>query len=53
MTLRVRGEGPLPLRVVAYRDGLPQVPELTPLPDDLRWSAASSNFTMTAKTYRV
>jgi hypothetical protein len=43
----------LPLRAVTYRDGLPQVPELTPLPDDLAWSAASSNLTMTAKTYRV
>ena len=53
VTLRVRGEGLLPLRVVTYRDGLSQVPELTPLPDDLRWSAASSNLTMTAKTYRV
>jgi hypothetical protein len=41
VTLRVRGEGPLPLRVVPYRDGLPQVPELTPLPDDLTWSVAS------------
>jgi hypothetical protein len=51
--LRVRGEGPLPLRVVAYSDGLPQVPELTPLPDDLRWSAASSNLTMISKTYHV
>jgi hypothetical protein len=53
VTLRVRGEGPLPLRVVTYRDGLPQVPELTPVPDDLRWSAASSNLTMIAKTYHV
>jgi Peptidase family M28 len=51
--LRVRGEGPLPLRVVAYRRGLPQVPELTPVPDDLRWSAASSNLTVIAKTYHV
>jgi hypothetical protein len=51
--LRVRGAGPLPLRVVAYRRGLPQVPELTPVPDDLRWSAASSNLTMIAKTYHV
>jgi hypothetical protein len=53
VTLRVRGEAPLPLRVVAYRGGLPQVPELTPVPDDLRWSAASSNLTMIAKTYHV
>ena len=53
VTLRVRGEGSLPLRVVAYSDGLPQVPELTPLPDDLRWSAAPSNLTMTAKSYNV
>lgn len=53
VTLRVRGEDSLPLRVVAYRDGLPQVPELTPVPDDLTWSAASSNLTMITKTYRV
>jgi hypothetical protein len=53
VTLEVRGEGPLPLRVVGYRDGLPQVPELTPLPDDLTWSGTSSNLTMVAKSYRV
>jgi len=53
VSLEVRGEGPLPLRVVAYRDGLPQVPELTPLPDDLTWSGTSSNLTMTAKSYHV
>ncbi len=53
VTLRVRGEGPWPLRVVTYPDGLPQVPELTPVPDDLRWSAASSNLTMIAKSYHV
>jgi hypothetical protein len=43
----------MPLRVVAYRRGLPQLPELTPRPDDLTWSAASSNLTMIAKTYHV
>ncbi len=53
VALKVRGEGPLPLRVVAYRDGLPQVPELTPLPDDLTWSGTSSNLTMIARSYRV
>jgi hypothetical protein len=53
VVLEVRGEGPLPLRVIAYRDGLPQVPELTPLPDDLTWSGTSSNLTMIAKSYRV
>jgi hypothetical protein len=53
VTLEVRGEGPLPLRVIAYRDGLPQVPELTPRPDDLTWSGTSSNLTMVAKSYRV
>jgi hypothetical protein len=53
VTLEVRGEGPLPLRVIAYRDGLPQVPELTPLPDDVTWSGTSSNLTMVAKSYRV
>jgi hypothetical protein len=53
VTLEVRGEGPLPLRVIGYRDGLPQIPELTPLPDDLTWSGTSSNLTMVAKSYRV
>ncbi len=53
VTLEVRGEGPLPLRVIAYRDGLLQVPELTPRPDDLTWSGTSSNLTMIAKSYRV
>lgn len=53
VTLEVRGEGSLPLRVIAYRDGLPRVPELRPRPDDLTWSGASSNLTMIAKSYRV
>jgi len=53
VTLEVRGEGPLPLRVIGYRDGLPQVPELTPRPDDLTWSGTSSNLTMVAESYRV
>jgi hypothetical protein len=53
VTVEVRGEGPLQLRVVSYRDGLPQVPELTPRPDDLTWAATSSNLTVIAKTYRV
>jgi prepilin-type processing-associated H-X9-DG protein len=53
VTLEVRGEGPLPLRVIGYRDDLPQVPELTPRPDELTWSGTSSNLTMIAKSYRV
>jgi hypothetical protein len=53
VTLEVRGEGQLPLRVIGYRDGLPQVPELTPLPDELTWSGTSSNLTMVAKSYRM
>jgi hypothetical protein len=53
VTLEVRGKGPLPLRVVSYRDGLPQVPELTLRPDDLTWSATSSNLTVIAETHRV
>jgi hypothetical protein len=53
VTLEVRGEDPLPLRVVSYRDGLPQVSELTPRPDDLTWAVTSSNLTVVAKTYRV
>src|SRR5215211_187969 len=53
VTLEVRGEGLLPVRVIGYRDGLPRVPELRPLPDDLTWSGTSSNLTMVAKSYRV
>ena len=53
VTLEVRGEGPLPLRVIAYRDDLPQVPEMTPRSDDVTWSGTSSNLTMVAKSYRV
>jgi hypothetical protein len=53
VTLKVRGEGPLPLRVIGYRDGLPQVPELTPRPDEVTWSGTSSNLTMVARSYRV
>jgi uncharacterized membrane protein len=53
VTLEVRGEGSLPLRVITYRDGLPQVPKLTPRPDDLTWSGTSSNLTMITKSYHV
>jgi hypothetical protein len=53
VTLEVRGEGPLPLRVIGYRDGLSRVPELRPLPEHLTWSGTSSNLTMIAKSYRV
>jgi hypothetical protein len=53
VTLEVRGEGPLPLRAIGYRDGLPRVPELRPLPDELTWSGTSSNLSMVAKSYRV
>src|SRR5918992_5028425 len=53
VTLEVRGEGPLQLRAITYRDGLPQVPKLKPRPDDLTWSGTSSNLTMVAKSYRV
>src|SRR5215211_1636429 len=53
VTLKVRGEGPLPLRVIGYRDGLPQVLELRPLPDELTWSGTSTNLTMVAESYRV
>ena len=53
VTLRVRGEGPLPLRIVAYRGRFPRVPEFTPRPEDVRCSAASSNLTMVTRTYGV
>ncbi len=53
VTLEVRGAGPLPLRLISYRDGLPQAPELRRLPDELTWSGTSSNLTMIARSYRV
>jgi hypothetical protein len=53
VTLKVRGGGSLPLRVIGYRDGLPRVPELRPLPDELTWSGTSSNLSMVAMSYRV
>jgi hypothetical protein len=53
LTLEVRGEAPLPPRVVSHSDHLPQVPELTPRPDDLTWSVTSSNLTVIAEAHRV
>jgi hypothetical protein len=53
VTMEVGGEGPLPLRVIVYREGLPQVPEMTPLPDNLTWSGTSYNLTMITRSYHV
>jgi len=38
VALTIQGAGPLPLRVLAYHDGLPPLPQLTPPPEDLTWS---------------
>lgn len=51
--LTVRGDGAVPLRVVSYADGLPRLPELTPLPEDLTWSPLPANLTVAARTYHV
>jgi hypothetical protein len=51
--LMVRGDGSLPVRVVSYHDGLPPLPQLTPLAADLTWAPHLSNATAVAKSYRV
>jgi hypothetical protein len=53
VTLTIQGASPLPLRVLAYHDGLPSLPELTALPDDLTWSRRLPNATVIATSHQV
>jgi hypothetical protein len=48
-----QGAGPLPLRVPAYHDGLPPLPQLTALPEDLTWSRRLPNATIVATGHQV
>ncbi|MFB9908688.1 M28 family peptidase [Allokutzneria oryzae] len=51
--LRVRGSGQLPLRLVGHRYGLPSVPELRPMPEDVVFSARPGNLTVVSRTQRM
>jgi hypothetical protein len=53
VTLTIQGAGPLPLRVLAYHDGLPPLPQLAPLPEDLTWSRRLPNATVVAISHQV
>jgi hypothetical protein len=53
VTLTIQGAGPLPLRVLAYHDGLPPLPQLAPLPEDLTWSRRLPNATVVATSHEV
>jgi hypothetical protein len=53
VTLTIQGADPLPLRVLAYHDGLPQLPQLAPLPEDLTWSRRLPNATVIATSHQV
>ncbi|MGZ2361954.1 M20/M25/M40 family metallo-hydrolase [Streptomyces sp. 372A] len=39
LTLRYRGDGPLPLQILAFQAGLPATPTTPSLPADLTWTA--------------
>jgi hypothetical protein len=53
VTLNIQGPGPLPLRVLAYHDGLPPLPQLAPLPEDLAWSRRLPHATVVAISHQV
>jgi hypothetical protein len=53
LTLTIQGAGPLPLRVLAYHDGLPSLPELAPLPEDLTWSRRLPNATVVVTSHQI
>jgi hypothetical protein len=53
VTLTIQGAAPLPLRVLAYHDGLPPLPELAPLPEDLTWSRRLPNATVVGTSNQV
>jgi hypothetical protein len=53
VTLTIQGADPLPLRLLAYHDGLPPLPQLAPLPEDLTWSRRLPNATVVATSHQV
>jgi hypothetical protein len=53
VTLRVRGDGPVPLRVVSHQPGLPHVPELEPMPGGLTQAMFTRFPTLVARTYEI
>jgi hypothetical protein len=53
LTLTIQGAGPLPLRVLAYHEGLPPLPQLRALPEDLTWSRRLPNATIVATNHEV
>jgi hypothetical protein len=53
VTLTIQGADPLPLRVLAYHDGLPPLPQLRALPEDLTWSRRLPNATVVAISHQV
>jgi Peptidase family M28 len=53
VTLTIQGADPLPLRVLAYHDGLPPLPQLASLPEDLTWSRRLPNATVVATSHQV
>jgi Peptidase family M28 len=53
LTLTVEGNRPLPIRVLAYHDGLPPLPQFTPPPEDLTWSRRLPHATIVATTHHV
>jgi len=54
LTLTIRGgDAPLPLRILAYHDGLPPLPQLTPLPEDLTWSRRLPTATVVAASHQI
>jgi hypothetical protein len=53
VTLTIQGADPLSLRVLANHDGLPPLPQLTALPEDLTWSRRLPNATVVATSHQV
>ncbi|MFB7370599.1 MFS transporter [Streptomyces sp. NPDC056222] len=53
ITLRVRGEGPLPLRVVAQTPALPADALHVPRPATVTWSGEASGITLATRAYTL
>ncbi|MEV4504256.1 MFS transporter [Streptomyces klenkii] len=53
LTLRVRGDGPLPLRVAAQTPTLPEAALHGPRPATVTWSGELSGYTVATRAYRL